>query len=102
MNKYINMIQDKQIIAINKTNECFIRILTVTKYERIFDGYIDFEKLKSFECKLQIKINIFGIFPKWITIKTFIAETLTDDDVEFCRNEAIECYNNIINPYKYI
>lgn len=102
MNKYTNMIQDKQIICINKTNNSFIRILSITKYERIFDGYIDFEKLKSFECKLQIKINILWIFKKWITIKTFESEGLRDEDIEFCRNEAIECYNNIIDPYKYI
>lgn len=96
------MIQNKKVECVNKINNSFIRILSIAKYERLCDGYFDIEKLKSFECKLQIKITIFGIFTKWITIKTFEAESLRDDDIEFCRNEAIECYNFIINPYKNI
>lgn len=42
--------------------------------------------------KVQMKFILF-----WITIKTF------DDisDIEFSYNEAVECYNNLANPYKY-
>lgn len=42
--------------------------------------------------KVQMKFWWF-----WITIKVF------DDinDIEFSYNEAVECYNNLVNPYKY-
>lgn len=43
--------------------------------------------------KVQVKVFWF-----WITIKEF-EEGVYDDDADFCRREAIELYNKIINPY---
>lgn len=43
--------------------------------------------------KVQVKVLFF-----WITIKEF-KETEYDDSDEFCRNEAIELFNKIVNPY---
>ena len=43
--------------------------------------------------KVQVKVWFF-----WITIKEF-RELEYDDDFEFCRNEAIELYHKIVNPY---
>lgn len=43
--------------------------------------------------KVQVKVLFF-----WITIKEF-EEGIYDDDCEFCKLEAIELYNKIVNPY---
>lgn len=43
--------------------------------------------------KVQVKVLFF-----WITIKEF-EEGVYDNDSEFCRSEAIELYNKIVNPY---
>lgn len=43
--------------------------------------------------KVQVKVWFF-----WITIKEF-RELEYDDDFKFCRNEAIELYHKIVNPY---
>lgn len=43
--------------------------------------------------KVQVQIQLF-----WITIKEF-EEGIYDNDSEFCKREAVELYNKIINPY---
>lgn len=43
--------------------------------------------------KVQIKVLFF-----WITIKEF-EEGIYDDDSKFCKSEAVELYNKIVNPY---
>lgn len=43
--------------------------------------------------RVQIKFIWF-----WVTIKAF-DELDYDDDVEFCKREAFELYNKIVNPY---
>ena len=43
--------------------------------------------------KVQVRVWFF-----WITIKEF-KEGVYDDDSEFCKCEAIELYNKIVNPY---
>lgn len=42
--------------------------------------------------KVQVKKSFL-----WITIKEF--EETDEDDVEFCKREAVELYNKIVNPY---
>lgn len=43
--------------------------------------------------KVQVKILFF-----WITIKEF-KKGIYDDDSKFCKSEAVELYNKIVNPY---
>ena len=43
--------------------------------------------------KVQVRILFF-----WVTVKEF-RELDYDDDANFCRSEAIELYNKIVNPY---
>lgn len=43
--------------------------------------------------KVQVKVWFF-----WITIKEF-EEGVYDEDFEFCKHEAVELYNKIVNPY---
>ena len=43
--------------------------------------------------KVQVKVWFF-----WITIKEF-EEGVYDEDFKFCKNEAVELYNKIVNPY---
>lgn len=65
------------------------------KYRLIYTKY---KCIKDFNCylpnfKVQVKFIYF-----WITIKEFKVGVY-DDDFTFCRNEAIELYNKIVNPY---
>lgn len=48
-------------------------------------------------CILSYKVQIKFLF-FWITIKDF-TEEIYDEDSNFCKQEAIELFNNIINPY---
>lgn len=43
--------------------------------------------------KVQLKVLFF-----WITIKAFI-KGIYDEDADFCKREAVELYNKIVNPY---
>lgn len=43
--------------------------------------------------RVQVKVLWF-----WITIKAFDEEDY-DNDADFCKREAIELYNKIVNPY---
>lgn len=43
--------------------------------------------------KIQVKVWFF-----WITIKEF-EEGVYDEDSNFCKCEAVELYNKIVNPY---
>lgn len=54
-------------------------------------GYGDFDMIKIV-FKVQVKKSFL-----WITIKEF--EETDEDDVEFCKREAVELYNKIVNPY---
>lgn len=54
-------------------------------------GYGDFDMIKTV-FKVQVKKSFL-----WITIKEF--EETDEDDVEFCKREAVELYNKIVNPY---
>lgn len=48
---------------------------------------------RTLSYKVQVKVWFF-----WITIKEF-EEGVYDDDSEFCKCEAVELYNKIVNPY---
>lgn len=54
-----------------------------------------YEDIPCYISNFKIQIKLFWF---WITIKEF-KEGDYDDDAEFCKNEAIELYNKITNPY---
>lgn len=68
------------------SNECY-RVVSTYKgcYEDIPCYILSY--------KVQVKVWFF-----WITIKEF-EEGVYDEDYEFCRREAVELYNKIVNPY---
>lgn len=70
-------------------------IISNDKYRVTIDkcGVYDDEPAYILTFKVQVKVWFF-----WITIKEF-RELEYDDDFEFCRNEAIELYYKIVNPY---
>ena len=67
------------------------RVISTDILVRLDYGYDDFGMIKTV-FKVQIKKSFL-----WITIKEF--EETDEDDVEFCKREAVELYNKIVNPY---
>lgn len=76
----------KKIIGNKKYRVISTDILVCLDY-----GYGDFGMIKTV-FKVQVKKSFL-----WITIKEF--EETDEDDVEFCKREAVELYNKIVNPY---
>lgn len=76
----------KKIIGNKKYRVISTDILVRLDYE-----YGDFVTIKTV-FKVQVKKSFL-----WITIKEF--EETDEDDVEFCKREAVELYNKIVNPY---
>ena len=76
----------KKIIGKKKYRVIYTDILVSLDY-----GYGDFGMIKTV-FKIQVKKSFL-----WITIKEF--EETDEDDVEFCKREAVELYNKIVNPY---
>lgn len=68
------------------SNECY-RVVSTHK-----DCYKDIP-CYILSYKVQVKVWFF-----WITIKEF-EEGVYDEDCEFCKSEAVELYNKIVNPY---
>lgn len=54
-----------------------------------------YENIPCYMLSFKVQVKVFWF---WITIKEF-AEGEYDDNIEFCKNEAIELYNKIVNPY---
>lgn len=67
------------------------RVISTDTLVRLDYGYGDFGMIKIV-FKVQVKKSFL-----WITIKEF--EETDEDDVEFCKREAVELYNKIVNPY---
>ena len=71
---------------------------TIVKYRNL---RVTVYKIKRYldnpRCILSYKVQIKVLF-FWITIKDF-TEEIYDEDSNFCKQEAIELFNNIINPY---
>lgn len=63
----------------------------VVKHSNIYNEYDEILAILSY--KVQMKVLFF-----WITIKTF-EEGVYDEDSDFCKREAIELYNKIIDCY---
>lgn len=67
------------------------RVISTDILVRLDYGYGDFSMIKTV-FKVQVKKSFL-----WITIKEF--EETDEDDVEFCKREAVELYNKIVNSY---
>lgn len=67
------------------------RVISTDILVRLDYRYGDFGMIKTV-FKIQVKKSFL-----WITIKEF--EETDEDDVEFCKREAVELYNKIVNPY---
>lgn len=67
------------------------RVISTDIFVHLDYGYGDFGMIKTV-FKVQVKKSFL-----WITIKEF--EETDEDDVEFCKREAVELYNKIFNPY---
>lgn len=67
------------------------RVISTDILVRLDYGHGDFGMIKTV-FKVQVKKSFL-----WITIKEF--KETDEDDVEFCKREAVELYNKIVNPY---
>ena len=63
------------------------RVISTDILVRLDYGYGDFGMIKTV-FKVQVKKSFL-----WITIKEF------EETDEFCKREAVELYNKIVNPY---
>lgn len=96
-NKVINM-NKQYTIKSGSVNSNYMRVIAFEEYEWNYrkDCYILVRKTY----KLQIKIYGF-LLSKYHTIKEWLVNTNDVNDDSFAKNDAIELFNNIINPYKY-
>lgn len=84
----------KQVtIKDGSVNSNYIRVISVENYD--LDG-----RVLDKTYKLQIKIYGF-LLSKYHTIKEWIVDVNDADDDTLAKNDAVELFNNIINPYKY-
>lgn len=98
-NKVVNMITDKQYtIKDGSVNSNYLRVICVEEYE--WDYQNDEPVLISKVYKLQIKIYGF-LLSKYHTIKEWSFDINDEAEDTLAKNDAIELFNNIINPYKY-
>lgn len=71
---------------------------TIVKYRNFRVAVYKIKRyLDNPRCILSYKVQIKVLF-FWITIKDF-TEEIYDEDSNFCKQEAVELFNNIINPY---
>ena len=84
----------KQVtIKDGSVNSNYIRVVSVEEYD--LNGH-----LINKTYKLQIKIYGF-LLSKYHTIKEWVVNVNDADDDTLAKNDAIDLFNNIINPYKY-
>ena len=70
-------------------------IIKNKKYRMISIKKSHYKNINSSSISFKVQVKILGF---WITIKEFITGVY-DNEEEFCKNEAIELYNKIVNPY---
>lgn len=96
-NKLLDM--DKQSVIIDGTvDKNYIRVISFE--ERAWDYEKDCTMLVNKVYKLQIKIYGF-LTSKYHTIKEWKFDITDEADDELAKNDAIELFRNIINPYKH-
>lgn len=93
------MITDKQYtIRDGSVNSNYLRVIAAEEYE--WDYQNDEPVLINKVYKLQIKIYGF-LLSKYHTIKEWSFDINDEAEDTLAKNDAIELFNNIINPYKY-
>ena len=96
-NKLMNM--NKQCtIKDGSINSNYLRVIAFEEWEWDYDR--DCAILINKVYKLQIKIYGF-LLSKYHTIKEWSFDINDASEDELAKNDAIELFNNIINPYKY-
>lgn len=70
-------------------------IIADDRYRVIAKPIATYEDIPCYVIVYRVQIRVWKF---WITIKVF-NEGDYDDDAEFCKREAIELYNKIVNPY---
>ena len=96
-NKLMDM--NKQVVIIDGTvNNNYIRVISFEEWS--WDYEKDCPVLIDKVYKLQIKIYGF-LTSKYHTIKEWSFNVNDAAEDELAKNEAVELFRNIINPYKY-
>ena len=96
-NKLLDM-NKQEIIVDGSVNSNYIRVIAFEEWE--WDYKNDCPKLVNKLYKLQIKIYGF-LTSKYHTIKTWEFDINDEADDELAKNDAVELFRNIINPYKH-
>lgn len=96
-NKVLNM-NKQYIIKDGNINSNYIRVIAFE--EREWDYEKDCAVLVNKVYRLQIKIYGF-LLSKYHTIKEWSFDINDELEDNLAKNNAIELFNNIINPYKY-
>ena len=93
------MDMNKQYIIVDgSVNNNYLRVIAFEKWE--WDYEKDCAILVNKTYKLQIKIYGF-LTSKYHTIKEWSFDVNDEREDELAKNDAIELFRNIINPYKY-
>lgn len=96
MNKIVNM-NKQELIVSGIVDSNYIRVISFEEW--IWDYDKDCGVLVNKVYKLQIKIhNLF--FTKYHTIKTWDVDIEDEADDILAKNEAVEIFNYLVNPYK--
>ena len=96
-NKALNM-NKQYTIKDGSINSNYIRVIAFEEWE--WDYEKDCAVLVNKVYKLQIKIYGF-LLSKYHTIKEWSFDINDELEDNLAKNDAIELFNNIINPYKY-
>lgn len=89
---------NEYVIIEDCSNSNNIRVIAFEEW--LWDYENDCPVLLNKCYKLQIKVYGF-LMSRYVDIKEWKFDCNNEDDDEFAKNEAIELFNNIINPYKY-
>lgn len=96
-NKLLDM-NKQEIIVDGNINSNYIRVIAFEEWS--WDYKKDEAVLVNKTYKLQIKIYGF-LLSKYYTIKEWNFDINDESEDTLAKNDAIELFNNIINPYKY-
>ncbi len=98
MNKEKIVMVKQHIIKDGSVNSNYLRIIAFEEYAWDYKNSCDILVQKTY--KLQIKIYGF-LTSKYHTIKEWKFDINDKLEDELVKNDAVELFNNIINPYKY-
>lgn len=88
----------QEVIIDGIVSSNYIRVISFEEWE--WDYEKDCAVLVNKVYRLQIKIYTLFV-TKYHTIKEWTFNITDEDDDELAKNDAIELFNNIINPYKH-